>query len=339
MSAKVQQNRIAIIAVWFGTLPPYFPAWLLSAERNNDIDFLFFTDQRIEASESNIRVIHSTLRQEAERAEKALREPVSITEAYKFCDVRPFFGVVYQEYLVGYDFWGYCDIDLVFGRIRSFLTDELLQRYDRFYEWGHFSLFRNNEKMARLYELPGSLYSKRETLCGDVKVNAEEHHGLNRICERNHIAWYKEKDYADFWVCYSDLLLWNGMRNDERQVFYWEDGHARRAYLDKDGKVRTDEYVYIHWQKRTPKISADALEQGAFFITSTELEKKEPGIPDRAQIERLSPAADKKRRKKERRNYLYHKMMQFLASPWRKKCLWIRQKFVFLCKTGHIAQQ
>jgi len=27
-------------------------------------------------------------------------------------------------------FWGYCDIDLIFGNIRAFMTDELLNEYD-----------------------------------------------------------------------------------------------------------------------------------------------------------------------------------------------------------------
>ena len=46
-----------------------------------------------------------------------------------------------------YDFWGYCDIDLIFGNIRKFITDDILDKYDKILSRGHFTLFRNKDSI------------------------------------------------------------------------------------------------------------------------------------------------------------------------------------------------
>lgn len=328
--------RIAVIVAWFGPLPTYFPAWLRSAEMNPDVDFFLFFDQEVQSKAENIHIISTTLEAEVQRAEKALGEPVTIKNAYKFCDLRPFFGRVYAGYLKGYDFWGYCDIDLVFGQVRQFLTDDVLEKYDRFYEWGHFSLLRNCERINHIYDLPGCLYTRDETLRKAIKVNAEEHYGLNRICEKNDIAWYKEQDFADFSVVYSDLLLHTGARNYAHQTFFWEEGHVYQAFVDDDGGIGTKEYVYIHWQKRKPVLNEAFLESGAFFVTSTRLEGKQPGLPDRETIIRLCPIRSEADRKKEERVYVRAKFLQFVKVPFGQKLIWLRQKKVLLQQTGNL---
>jgi len=55
-----------------------------------------------------------------------------------------------------YDFWGYCDIDVILGNIRAFMTDELLNEYDVIsarhdYLTGCFALFRNTSALRELF--------------------------------------------------------------------------------------------------------------------------------------------------------------------------------------------
>ena len=329
----MSRYRIAVIVVWFGNLPGYFPAWLRSAEMNPDIDFFLFFDQEVKSECPNIHFMRTTLEQEVARASKELREEVSIHNAYKFCDVRPFFGRIYHTVLENYDFWGYCDIDLVFGQIRTFLTDEVLSQYERFYEWGHFSLFKNNEKINHIYDLPGGLYSRNETLCGTAKVNAEEHYGLNRICSQNDIKWYRATDFADFYVYCSDLRLYGGQHNYVHQVFYWEDGRAYRAGIDEKNGIVINEYVYVHWQKRKPQLDDARLVNGAFFITSGKLIPKQKGTPNIEAIIGISPEMSSNDRKKEKGLYFLKKMREFLKTPLKQKQIWLRQKKVCIKET------
>lgn len=333
----ISRYKIAIIAVWFGKLPDFFPAWLRSAEMNPDIDFFLFSDGAVKSDSPNIHIIRTTMEKEMARATREIKEVVNIKDPYKFCDLRPFYGQIYQAYIADYDFWGYCDIDLVFGQLRSFLTDEVLANYDRFYTWGHLSVFRNNEKMTHLCDLPGGLYSREEILRSPVHVAADEHYGLNRICALHEISWYQNVDYADFWVCYSDLRLLHGQKNDTHQVFYWEDGRVWRAAVHQ-GEVIKNEYVYLHWQKRKPTMDADTLSQNAFFITSQKLLRKQKGTPSAEYIVQMCPAVDERVRRKEKRDYVKAKIMSFMRVSWKQKLIWIRQKWLYLRESGSLLQ-
>jgi len=65
--------------------------------------------------------------------------------------------VIFEDWLKDYDFWGYGDLDLIYGNIRKFCNDQVLQEYDiisgrKKYLTGHFALYRNNETVNNLYK-------------------------------------------------------------------------------------------------------------------------------------------------------------------------------------------
>lgn len=81
---------------------------------------------------------------------------VSIDYAYKLCDYKPAYGYLFPELIAGYDFWGQSDIDIIYGSIRDFMTDEMLNMYDYIsvrhdFATGCFSLFKNTEKMNKFF--------------------------------------------------------------------------------------------------------------------------------------------------------------------------------------------
>ena len=82
---------------------------------------------------------------------------VSLELPYKVCDYKPAFGLIFEDYLRGVDFWGHCDVDVVWGSIRKFLaTDEILSRYDvvsprRRRIAGACTLYRNTDEVNRLF--------------------------------------------------------------------------------------------------------------------------------------------------------------------------------------------
>ncbi len=331
-------KKIAIIVTWFGKLPPYFPIWLKSAEMNLDIDFFCFFDQKIASKSANIHLIQTTMNQEINRISNAVNEQIIIQDPYKFCDLRPFFGIAYQEYITDYPFWGYCDIDMAFGHIRSFLSDDVLDKFDRFYEWGHLTIFRNNNRMNHLYDLPGGIYSKEEIFRKPAKTTPEEQFGLNRICVRNHISWYVKPDYADFAVCYSDFYLLHGYRNYDHQVFYWENGHVYRSYVSEN-QLKTNEFVYIHWQKKNPVPDADVWNEESFYITPGRILKKEHGIPEKNEILRSGLSISSDTRKKEKQRYVIKKTKDFMNASISMKKIWLRQKYYYFLETHSIVEK
>ena len=44
---------------------------------------------------------------------------VTLDRPYKLCDFKPAYGFIFGEYLKEYDYWGHCDIDIVWGDLRG----------------------------------------------------------------------------------------------------------------------------------------------------------------------------------------------------------------------------
>ena len=51
---------------------------------------------------------------------------IVIKNPYKLCDFKPLYGEFFAEYLSGFSHFGHCDIDVIMGRLSSFVTDDLL---------------------------------------------------------------------------------------------------------------------------------------------------------------------------------------------------------------------
>lgn len=82
---------------------------------------------------------------------------MTISHPYKLCDLKPAWCHLYEDYLSEYDFVGYCDIDLIFGTISHFFTEDVKKRYHIFtitteYMSGAFTVFKNTKPMRLLYQ-------------------------------------------------------------------------------------------------------------------------------------------------------------------------------------------
>lgn len=149
--------NITLITCYFGTAPPWIRLYLHTALCNPDIEFLIFTDCIPDvAPGSNVRVIPTTLPDVCKRATQKLGHPISFHQPFKLNDLRPAFGVIFEDYLEKAAFWGYVEVDMIYGNIRSFITPEVLRAYDVItsrpeFITGHFTLFRNEEATNRLF--------------------------------------------------------------------------------------------------------------------------------------------------------------------------------------------
>lgn len=151
-------TRIALINCYFGkSWPSYFNHFLFSCKYNPDVDFLIFTNLEAPFQIANVHFIKiSNLTEFSKIASEKLNLSIHILDGYKLCDFKPTYGLIFQDYLKGYDFWGYCDIDIVFGNIRYFITEKMLKKYDvisphKNYPAGFFTLLKNNEQCINLF--------------------------------------------------------------------------------------------------------------------------------------------------------------------------------------------
>lgn len=54
-------EKIAVVSVYYGTLPPYYKLWLRSCEYNSTIDFYIVTDIEVENLPKNVHIINLSL--------------------------------------------------------------------------------------------------------------------------------------------------------------------------------------------------------------------------------------------------------------------------------------
>ncbi|MHA1757075.1 MAG: DUF6625 family protein, partial [Promethearchaeota archaeon] len=82
---------------------------------------------------------------------------VNIKYPFKLCDFRPAYGLIFSDYIKNYDFWGYGDLDLIYGNIKYFITDQILADYDIIsnhpdFITGHFCILKNKQFINELFK-------------------------------------------------------------------------------------------------------------------------------------------------------------------------------------------
>ena len=174
-----------------------------------------------------------------------------LSSAYKLCDYRPLYGYIFQEYIEGYDYWGYCDIDTVLGDISSFLIRNNYTCYDRIGEKGHFTIYRNTKKCRELFtQYPYSFpkYFDFEFVKQTTYPCHFDESGMNVICNRSNCIKYLEKNFALQTTIVRELHLHTfGAKYPE--LFVFNKGHIYR-YEKRNDSIMKEEYMYIHFQDR-----------------------------------------------------------------------------------------
>ena len=270
-------NKIGLFAFYFGKLPPHMSVWVKTCGANPTIDWVLFTDHEVAVDlPPNIRHVRTSLDELRERFSERLGFPVLLDRAYKLVDYKPAYGYLFADMLPGYDFWGHCDMDVVFGDIRAFFTDDILDAYDKVQERGHLSIYRNDDRINELFMEPcegvvdyRKVYTDRAIYCYD------EFRGIWRLCQVKGIP------YTDI----DTLVAIHPLRGAFREslsgrrgiVLYWERGKTYMAYLEK-GEVTVQEIMYVHFRKRPmspPDFDVEKAE--AFFLVPNTFLPKEPG--------------------------------------------------------------
>jgi len=154
--------KISMVMPYFGKWPKWFNLYLETCRYNSTIDWTFFTNcEEPENRMGNVSYIKMSLAEFNFLASTKLGFKVSITNPIKICDIRPAFGVIFEDYLKGSDFWGHGDIDLIYGDIGKFIrradTDgfEIISPGSNSIV-GNFTLYKNISKINLLYEqIPG----------------------------------------------------------------------------------------------------------------------------------------------------------------------------------------
>lgn len=253
-------KSIAFVIPWSGKLPDYFRIWLLTCKNNSSIDFLLFTDDKTEYDfPDNVKVHYFSTEGLKNIFRKNFDFQITIDKPYKFCDFRPAYGEIFSDWLKEYDFWGHCDIDLLWGDIRKFLTDEILEKYKRIYTRGHCCLYRNVPEVNAWYRLLPrqgyqeykKVFTTNDSCCFD-EWGGHCGGGISCIIHANGIEVYDSTDMADLAV---NRAVFKINRREDIPVtcqtyFKYENGRVTACYRNEE----CAEFLYVHFQKRAPKV-------------------------------------------------------------------------------------
>lgn len=268
MSVKGNVNMdksINIIIPYFGEFPNYFQLFLNSCWRNSTVNWTIITDNtKVYRYPENVRVIQMTFGEIKERIQQKFDFEVVVPNAHKLCEYKPAYAYIFPELVEDYDFWGYGDIDLIYGDIRKFVTDDLLSQYDKIFTLGHLTLVKNSKKNNELFmEAVDNVSLFRQAFSSPQNYNFDEQFGnkpnINTIFINQGYKVWTTSYAADIYTKSSDFRLdmGDGSAEDKKTaVFVWNNGKIYR-YICDGQKILEQEYLYIHLQKRKMNVCVD----------------------------------------------------------------------------------
>lgn len=255
----------AFVIPYFGYFNNYFQLFLNSCKYNPDYDWIIFTDDKTKYDYPDNVIVHYITFDEIKKyIQNKFDFPIALNYPYKFCDLRPMYGYIFSDYLKKYPFWGHCDVDLIFGNIDEFITDEIRAKYDRIGVLGHFTLYRNEERVNKAFMLPldGKLrYKEILTTNHNFSFDEEYNASINNILVQYGFKLYRTVHEAGLYTKTSNFRL-NHLRKDwgydiepkSKNIFVWNNGRLTRYVLDKNS-IEINDYLYIHFQSRPMKLN------------------------------------------------------------------------------------
>ena len=254
--------NVRIILPFFGKFHNYFDLWLSSAAYNNSFSFLLLTDSATSLSSipPNVTVVEMSFADVQKRIHERIGKYCSITTPYKLCDYKPMYGIIFSDFLDGYDWWGNCDPDIVWGDLSRFITNELLEKYEKIYTLGHLTLYRNNAKVNYTYKKVISMpYTAFEATHTSKNVAFDE---IGCKLLSDHGLYHTFDDRNAFLDIFPAKFRFRSFVAEENQTPFiaeFQNGHIWGHFVNKD-TVFKREFAYIHLQKRNMDIKNTDLE-------------------------------------------------------------------------------
>lgn len=258
------RKKCCLILPYLGKFNNYFNLFLESFSSNNSFDLLIFTDVDYKGNiPDNVKFVQFSLEEIKKEIEQKIGMEVSLNNAYKLCDFKPTYGLIFEDYLQGYDYWGHCDCDLLFGDLEKLLLPLLTDnKYDKLFAAGHLTLYKNTETNNRLFmsTYKGEYIYKKALTSDEIYVFDEDFKENN--VHRIFIEQGKKVHDIDYSMNPTSrkARFIRSYYSPETKGFKWENQSiCRRYYWDRKSivgleiinrKIVKTEYLYLHLQSR-----------------------------------------------------------------------------------------
>jgi hypothetical protein len=255
---------LIMLMPYFGRWPEWFDLFIESCKWNAGVRWRFYTDcGEPENKAANVEYLHLSFDDYKALVCDRLGVAFRPNDPYKLCDLRPCFGHIHEREIAGYPFFGYGDIDVIYGNIASFYTEELLARFDVLSTHperlaGHFAVLRNTDRNRRAFlKIRGwrDLLERQDCVALDEGpfTATLQPRGLGRLCA--YLAPWRGRSL--FVERHSAILSprgWHDGTMNYPRKWFWRNG---RLTNERDGER---EFLYLHfmrwkserWMGKTP---------------------------------------------------------------------------------------
>lgn len=251
-------KNIRLIIPYLGKLPKFFPYFLLTAKRNQKIDFLIYTDQNVDQFEvlnaDNIEFKTLSFDDLRNKVQSKFDFKISLKTPYKLCDYKVAYGLIFEEELKGYDYWGFCDTDVLLGDIYQFLEEHHFfeNNYARYGLLGHLQIFKNSQEVNRIFMSGQGLNYRLDyhnVFTSEQNFIFDEAEGIQKLFEISGFDQLQDKFFDDIDIRHFSFKRYN--EKEAQRYYFWSEKNGLESIEIKDKKLVVEHPLYAHFQKRT----------------------------------------------------------------------------------------
>lgn len=259
-------RKCVFILPYFGKFNNYFNLFLKSCEKNVEYNWLILTDDKTQYNyPENVQVIYTTFDEVKKKFKDRIGMNVSLPSPYKLCDFKPTYGLVFEEYIANYEYWGHCDCDVIFGDLSTLLTPLLNEEYDKLFAAGHLTIYKNNKvnNSRFLNDYYGRCLAKEflttpEICWFDEDWKKDNIHTMfleNGVKVFSEVLAFNPSGKHTFFVQRKYIPREHRYEEEKYRtaLYVWNDGKIVRQTV-KNNQLQTEEFLYIHLQHRKMKV-------------------------------------------------------------------------------------
>lgn len=283
-------KKVCFIIPHIGRLRNYFQLFLKTCSYNPSFHWLIVTDDNTTYDfPTNVKMVSMSFEELKAYIASKFDFPIAFEYPYKLCDFKPLYGHIFSEYLKDFTHWGHCDTDTIMGNLGKFITDEMLEKYDKLFLLGHLSVYKNNPDInmipLRSYrgcEIGKEILQNPQICWFDEDWDPENNISINKILREYGKTIY-EKDlslnisfsYNRFvrgeyvGVEHTTMPYGFDIETYKEAIYLWEKGDLYRLYME-EGKLVREDFPYMHLQQRRMKLHPEVLSLNQFEIIPDE---------------------------------------------------------------------
>jgi len=250
------------------------------AHNKNILDIFLITDIKVNMVIPENVIVKNLSWDELQRLfSQKLEFPINMKKSYKLCDFKPMYGLIFEDIIEKYDFWGYCDVDIIFGDLKKYFTPNILDKFDvltfrEFIISGAFTILKNNEYTKTLFKKSPNL----EYVISSEEYVSFDESGNKRVMCRKRIPAY-DLLYIDNLVCWTSIIQKeddNGNLKLYARDYLKESLPFNSCLIYSNGEIKltpSDEFIGYHMvtEKRNPEFIIPSWKKvdDTFYITPT----------------------------------------------------------------------